>query len=419
MTERHESLPARALPTAFFVAGHLALVLALLVPALAPERIAGFFLHPRMLAVVHLVTLGWVTMSILGATYVVGPLALRMPLQARGPDWALFVGAVLGASGVIAHFWMDGFAGVAWSGGLLAAVFAGLAVRFLGALRRAKSPAAARVHVGLAYANLLLAAALGTLVAAHDKSRPLADVYAHAHLAVVGWATLMVVGVGYRLLPMFLPAAPPEGPLVWASAVLLEAGVLGLALSLWLGGTSAVFAPLLVAGIGAFLANVVRMLRNPRPAAKRLRRPDLGMLHAFQALLYLLACAGIGLYLAYAEGPRPRLHMVYGVFGLLGFLGQIVVGIAMRLLPIFAWTQAWAASGHATLPPNPHEMPVRALQYAALVLWSAGVPVLAWGLWGDVHAAVSAGAWMLLGGVLCAAANTARVLRVAFWRPRG
>jgi hypothetical protein len=139
------------------------------------------------------------------------------------------------------------------------------------------------------------------------------------------------------------------------------------------------------------------------------------MLHALQALLYLLACAGIGLFLAYADGPRPALHMVYGVFGLLGFLGQIVVGVGMRLLPRFAWTQAWAASGHATLPPNPHVMPVRALQLAALLLWSAGVPTLAFGLWADAHGVVSAGAWLLLAGVLGATANTARVLRVA-WR---
>jgi hypothetical protein len=269
--------------------------------------------------------------------------------------------------------------------------------------------------VGLAYGNLLLAAGLGIALAFQDKSRPLADVYAHAHLAVVGWATLMVVGVGYRLLPMFLPAAPPDGPLVWASAILIEAGVLGLALSLWLGGTSAVFAPLVAAGIGAFLCNAARMLRNPRPAPKQLRRPDLGMLHALQALLYLVSCTGIGLFLAYADGPLPQLHMVYGVFGLLGFLGQIVIGIGMRLFPMFAWTQAWAASGHVTLPPNPHAMPLRPLQVAALLLWSAGVPTLAFGLWGSGHAVVSAGSWMLLGGALCAATNTARVLRVA-WR---
>jgi hypothetical protein len=415
VTEPHESLPPRALPTAYFAAGHVALVLALLVPALWPERIAGFFLHPRMLAVVHLVTLGWVTMSILGATYIVGPMAMRMPMPARALDWVVFAATVLGAAGVVAHFWMDGYSGVAWSGGLLAAAFAVLAVRVIRALLRAKSPAAPRWHVGLAYGNLLLAAGLGIALAAANKNRPLADVYAHAHLAVVGWATLMVVGAGYRLLPMFLPAAPPGGPLVGASAVLIEAGVLGLALSLWLGGTSAVFAPLVALGIGVFLWNAVRMLRNPRPAPKKLRRPDVGMLHALQALLYLLACAGIGIFLAYAEGPRPALHMVYGVFGLLGFLGQIVVGIGMRLFPMFAWTQAWAASGHASLPPNPHGMPVRALQFAALLLWSAGVPALAFGLWADVHGVVSAGAWLLLAGVLCATANTARVLRVA-WR---
>jgi hypothetical protein len=58
----------------------------------------------------------------------------------------------------------------------------------------------------------LLAASLGVAVG-FDKLRDLLPgtsldhVLAHAHLAVLGWATMMVMAAGYRLLPMILPVA--------------------------------------------------------------------------------------------------------------------------------------------------------------------------------------------------------------------
>ncbi|MHC4931024.1 MAG: hypothetical protein ACYTGV_02390 [Planctomycetota bacterium] len=415
-----EILPPRLLPTVYFGAGHLALALALLLVALEPERVAGFFLHARMLMVVHLITLGWITTSVLGATYIVGPIALRMPMPARVLDWIICVGTLLGAAGVVAHFWLDSYAGVAWSGGLLGGVFLLMAGRVLRALKGARAPGAVRLHIGLAYGNIVLAALLGTLLAMQNKSRPLTEVYGHAHVAALGWAIMMVVGVGYRLLPMFLPAAPPAGPLPWASAILLELGVLGFVLSFFTDGLpTVIFALSFAAGITAFMINGVRMLFRRLPAPKKLRTPDIGLLHTGQALVYLLLTVAVGLFLAHSKQPRPDWFMVYGVFGLLGFLGQIILGIGMRLFPMFAFTEAWAGGGFVSLPPNPHEMPVRPLQYAALALWSAGVPLLAYGLFRDMHGIVSTAAWLLFAGTLAAGFNAARVVAIAFHRPSG
>lgn len=412
--------PPRALPLVYFAAGHVALALALLIPALRPESVAGFFLHPRMLVVVHLVTLGWITTSILGATYIVGTMALRMPLRATKLDWAVCFATIAGASGVASHFLLESYSGVAWSGGLLVVAFVAVTVRILRALAAAKGPLAVRVHVGLAYGNLCLAAVLGTLVAINRlgtilPGNHLPSVFGHAHLAFLGWGTLMVVGVGYRLLPMYLPAAPPAGVRVWATAVLLETGVLGLAASFFLFPAAApAFAATTAAGIAVFLRNVALMLRDRRPAPPKMRRPDLGMLHTLQAVFYLLLATGLGLFLAFDPVTRPDWIMVYGVFGLLGFLGQVILGIGMRLLPMFSWIESWTGSGFKELPTSPHDMPARPLQYASLALWTVGVPVLAYGLGADVVGMVGLGARLLLGGTLCAGANTVRVVRHAF-----
>ncbi|MFQ5845370.1 MAG: hypothetical protein ACE5JG_10335, partial [Planctomycetota bacterium] len=291
---------------------------------------------------------------------------------------------------------------------------------------RAKSPPAVRLHVGLAYTNLLLATLYGLLLAINKKDTflplpPQVTVFGHAHLAAVGWATLMVVGVGHRLLPMFLPAAPATGISLWASVLLLEAGTLGLATAFLIRGPTRLFAVLIAAGLAVFLFDVIRMRSRPRPPPPGLRRPDPGMLHALQSFFYLLLAAGVGLGLAFSGEWHPAWIMVYGVFGLVGFLSQIVLGIGMRLFPMFAWKAAWVGSDFKALPPPPHEMPARPLQVAGLGLWTVGTPLLALGLGADLPGVITAGAWALFGAAVLGGCNAARVLRHAFASrpPRG
>src|SRR6185503_7843074 len=74
--------PPRLLPVLYFGVAHVALALAFAAVAADPRGVSGFFYHARMLAVVHLVTLGWITASILGSLYLVGPIALRAEFPA-------------------------------------------------------------------------------------------------------------------------------------------------------------------------------------------------------------------------------------------------------------------------------------------------------------------------------------------------
>jgi hypothetical protein len=416
-------MPARWIPLLYFAFGHGCLAAALAELAFQPRSLAGFFYHPRMLAVVHLVTLGWISASILGAIYVIGPLAFRMPLPARLPDYAAFAGFAIGVLGMVSHFWMDLPAGMAWAAALVACTMSYVALRTLYHLVPAPVPLEARLPVALAFVNVIAAATLGVLVAV-DKVTPVLSVnhldavFAHAHLAVLGWGTMMVMGAGYRILPMILPAAMPRGPWVYASALLLEGGALGLFWGFFHGGSGlAASAVLVVAGIGAFLSRVAWMLRNRRPAPAELRRPDWSVAHAIQALACLIAACAMGLYLAAAERSETTLDvaLAYGVLGLVGFLSQIIVGVFGRVLPLFAWLWGFRDRAYAESPPALHGAPVRSLQGAAFVLWTAGVPLLAFGLASDRTALISSGALALLTAVGAGFANAATVL-ARLWR---
>jgi hypothetical protein len=420
------TMPARWVPLLYFALAHLSLATALAALVLEPRSLAGFFYHPRMVAVVHLVTLGWISASILGAIYMVGPLAFRMPLPARFGDYAALAAYAVAVVGLVGHFWMDLPSGMAWAAGLAATAMTCVAARVLLNLWAAPAPLEARLPMALAFMNIIIAAGLGVLLAINKVvvvlTAPHLDVvFAHAHLAAVGWATMMVVGAGYRVLPMMLPAAMPRGAWAFAGPILIEAGLLGLFWSFLRGGRLlGLFASVVVAGIGVFLSRVVWMLRHRRPAPAPLRRPDWGVAHALQALACLIAACGLGLYLAVAERSETTLALawVYGVLGLVGFLAQIIVGVEARLLPLFAWLWGFADRGYTNSPPSLHAAPSRLMQGVVFGLWTLAVPLLAFGLASNRIPLVSLAAAALLLAVVTGFANAIVVL-ARLWRYPG
>jgi hypothetical protein len=406
---------ARWPPLLYLGFAHACLATAFGVTAWSPSTVGGFYYHPRLIAVVHLVTLGWVSSSILGALYLVGPLTFRIALPGSWRDNVAFAAWAIAVSGVAAHFWLETLAGVAWAGALALAAMVFVTGRVLRRLPRAPVPIEARLPVMLAIANLLGAALLG-IALGFNKSRgflPVAQldaVIAHAHLAGLGWGAMMVMGVGYRMLPMMLPAAPPRGSGPIAATLVTEAGVWMLVAARLTGAgsrASASAAILCAAGIALFLVQAAGMLRHRRPPPTALPRPDPGVLHAAAAMVWLAISAALGLWLAVAPASEATLAgaLAYGVIALVGFLAQIVVGVAARLMPLSAWLWGFTEGGHRALPPSPHTALSRPLQVVTLALWTAGVPGLAAGLALDRHAWISGSAAALAVAVLLGGAN--------------
>jgi hypothetical protein len=415
-------MKSRVVPLLYLGTAHVSLALAFVLAALWPRAVAGFFYHSWMVALVHLVTLGWITFSIFGAIYIVAPLALRMEMPQRRIDYVAFGFAIVGLIGMVAHFWIAEYGGMAWSAGTVVCAILYMTARIARAVQQAKIQAAVKLHIVLACINIWIAAGMGLLIAI-DKvlhflpGYVLSNVFAHAHLAAIGWATMMVVGVGYRLLPMTFPSKMPPERSMYASAILLETGVLGLFVTLLIRSDWAVaFGIIIAAGLLVFASHVVWMTRHPVSKPAGAPRFDCGLLHAAAAGVSLGAATIIGLTLLVAS-PSPRLlhaAAAYGVLGLVGFLSQMVIAMEARLLPMVTWFWAYSASGFQTPPRSPHAMRDRSLQAVVFACWTIAVPSLAAGMFLESSRFVAVGAWSGLAGVLIATLDNAFVLANAF-----
>jgi hypothetical protein len=241
----------------------------------------------------------------------------------------------------------------------------------------------------------------------------LANVFAHAHLAAIGWATMMVVGIGYRLLPMTFPSKMPPDRSMYVSAVLLELGVLGLFVTLLVNSPLAVaFGLLIVAGLAAFATRVGWMRRHSVSRPVGASRIDFGLLHAAAAAASLGVAVTIGVALLLWPSSPRMLHAAaaYGVLGLVGFLAQMVVAMETRLLPMVTWFWAYAGSGYQMVPPSPHAMRDRWLQTVAFAGWTIGVPALAAGMALESAVLVATGAWSLVAAVAVGSLDNAFVI---------
>jgi hypothetical protein len=411
-------LPASGIPLLYFGFAHLSLAAAFGVMAVRPDLPAGFFHHPRMIAVVHLVTLGWISGSILGAFYIVAPLALRMPLRPGWLDRAACGSFVAGAIRMVSHFWIGEYSGMVWSALLVTAAVLHVAARALAGLRQAPVPWPVKLHVSLAFVNMIAASVFGMVVGMNRlfgwlSWAPVSSAFAHAHLAAIGWAMMMVVGLSYRLIPMIVPAAMPTRSSMARSAVLLEAGLIVLVIALVRGSAwTAAGALLIVAGLASFVREVRAIVAHRLPPPAALPRPDWATWQTHAAFFWLLLAAALGCVLSLplpAEWVIP-LGWTYGTAGLVGFLAQIVVGIQGRLLPLHGWYRGFEAGGMRPPAVSAHALASPAMAKFVFFAWLAGVPVLAAGLVAGSLIAIAAGSVLLLAAV---AVNAAQMITVA------
>lgn len=413
-------MPSSALPAAYYALAHAGFALALLTLVVVPSLPGASFYQPRLVAIVHLLTLAWITGSILGSLYIVGPLALRIPMVARPADWVGFACFAAGTLGMVSHFWISTYGGMAWSAGLVIPAIVRVGWLLWRGLAQSTAPGGVLLHVGFAFVNILAAAALGILIGL-NRSRgfmelsPLSAMFAHAHLAAIGWAVMMAVGLSYRLIPMMLPAAMPTGRSLALSALFLESGLLVLAVAL-LSGSEWVLAGtlLIIAGLVSFVVRIRLALRHRMPRPPALPRRDWSTWQTHGAFLWLVVAAALGITLSTDAGGESRLTLmwIYGVAGLVGFLGQIVAGIQGRLVPLYAWYRAFAAK---SAPPErgANELPNPRFALPIFISWSLGIPLLAWGASTENALMIRLAALSLLGAITLGAAYLRHMLRTA------
>ncbi len=388
--------PSATLPLRFTAVGFAALLLAVGWLWRELSVLAAYHYSPAAVAVTHLVVLGWLLSTTMGAMYQLVPVALETQLFSEQLARWQFVLHALGVAGMVWTFhtwnlkqvghWGSVFAlGIGlfaynlartlcrvkqWSvvataiaaalGWLCFTVLVGLSVVAGKCLSTA--PSAQQGALGVL---LLLVQAAGTFM---SRFLPLGAMHAHAHAGLVGFFVMLFVGVSYKLVPMFSISEVQSRLRAGGSVALLNLGLAAtfpalLGQSRWKLAGAAV----LVGGLGLYLWELRAILKVRKRGSL-----DWGMRYFLTAVALLVPTGLLGLMLAQPGLEWTEFHgqleNLYGFLGIFGVLTFGIVGMLYKIIPFQVWFRVYSARIGLGRVPALGEMYSARLQ--ALGYWS-------------------------------------------------
>ena len=344
---------------------------------------------PQTLVVVHMVTIGWLSLLLCGALFQFVPVLVAKPLLHERLVLPSLVALVAGLVSLLCGFFhlaagdavaavLLGLAGVVLPAGFLLALFV------LGAtLWNARPlPLPARfVAVGLAC--IAATAGFGGLfalaLAGHVTSPALLDLRAvsvpvHATAGFGGWLTFTAVGVSYRLLPMFMLAPDHERA---TGRVVLHAGSAALFLAVvaapaeaLVSGTSVAFllaGMLALVALAAYAADLSFFYRMRKRRVVELNSK--AALGAF-AGLYLSTLLLLALW---ATGTLERHAGALVYLVAFGWLSGLGLSQLYKIVPFLTWLECYGPVMGRKPTPRVQDLVVERRDTAWFALYFASV----------------------------------------------
>ena len=414
---RPGSGPSPLVPLAYLVCAAVAFVVASTGVAWLGPELAGHYYHPRLLALTHTVTLGWVTLAIMGASYQLIPIVLERPIWSeRLARWKLAILAIA-VTGMVAHFHLG-----TWPGLAAAAALAGVGIALhLGnvamSLRGFTQWTFTARLVVLGYGGLALTTSFGLALAINRVWPFLPEAFfpilhAHVQLALLGWVAPMILAVAARVYPMFFLAPAPRRwhsfLQLWGLAAGVPAVVVGL---LGVPGVLVVGALAVALAAGAHAAWVCEMVwGRKRPGL------DWGLRFVLTATAFLVPAAMLGVAMAADRVAGPRVALAYALVTLGGWVSLTIVGMMLKIVPFLVWYQVFSPRVGREPVPTLAQLSWPRAEGLAYGLLTAGVVLVAAAVFFGEAAWIRAAGAVLGLGALAFAAALARVLGRMFAR---
>jgi hypothetical protein len=440
------SAPSIALPLGFVLTGLLALCSGIVWLVLQPGLLAAYHYNQYVIAVTHLFVLGWICSVVMGAMYQLVPVALETRLYSQKlARWQFALHTV----GFIGMVWMFNAWNMKQVGhfGCVLAIGVGLFVynitRTL--LRVPKwNVTATAVSAALAWISLTIlvglslaaakctyssepgsspTGAVGVVVGglrsvagflAHFDS--ISAMHAHAHLGGVGCFTMLIVGVSYKLVPMFTLSELQSRRRAACSVALLNIGLAGSFVAILLRSPlKLAFALIVIAALTVYGWELAAILR-----ARKRRTLDWGIKYFLTAIVLLAPLSLLAVVLSWPGLPlnsfTGQLENLYGFLGLIGVITFAIIGMLYKIIPFLVWFGCYSREiGRARVPSLPELYSAR-LQALGYWTYLAGFATTSVAILASHESAVRAGCALLALSVATLAVNVARML-THFFKP--
>ncbi len=321
------------------------------------------YFNPNTLAITHCMALGWGTMMILGASHQLVPVLIEGKLYSNVLAYISFVFGAIGIPLLIYGFYFFNLGWPAQSGGILinAAVITYL-LNLAVSMVKSKKENVHAVFIFTASLWLLLTTLLGLLLLYNFTAIILPKdslhyLSLHAHIGIIGWFLLLVMGVGSRLIPMFLISKYNNTKLLWVIYGLMNGSLLSFILSfLFLNTTAFYFIPvtamllvLLLFGYYCYSCYKQRIRKKVDEQMKITLTSVMMLLIPLIFLIIIIASLLLGTV-------NTKMVLLYGFVIFFGWITAIIFGMTFKTLPFIIWNKVYHLHAGLGKTPNPKDL---------------------------------------------------------------
>ena len=347
----------------FYLYAALSFLVATILLFFSTSAFAGHYFHPEILAITHTMALGWGTMIILGASHQLVPVLIEGRLISTTLAYSCFAFAATGIPMLVYGFYFFNMGWPAQCGGILvnAAILSYLVNLALSMINSKKE----NVHAAFVFTAalwLLLTTLVGLALVCNfsDIILPNGSLHylpLHAHIGIIGWFLLLVIGIGSRLIPMFLISKYSNTKLLWVIYTLINTGLLIFiilfmyfpAASNYLIPVTAILTALILFGYYCYSSYNQRIRKQ---VDEQMKISFLAVIMMVLPLILLSAIIGLIIF----NTQNTRLILIYGFVVFFGWITTMIFGMTFKTLPFIIWNKVYHMRAALGKTPNPKDL---------------------------------------------------------------
>jgi hypothetical protein len=346
----------------FYLYAAIAFLICTVVLFFSVPAFTQHYSHPHILAITHIMALGWGTMIILGASHQLMPVLIEGSLYSTRLAYSSFILAATGIPMLVYGFYVFDMNWPAkWGGRFILLSVLCYVINLAVSMKKSKAKNIHAVFVFTASLWLFLTAFLG-LALVYNFTYPflpkesLAYLPLHAHIGIIGWFLLLIIGVGSRLIPMFLISKYTNSKLLWLIYVLINGGLLFFLINFLYSPKGSYNIP-----IGALLLALILFGKYCYSAYnQRIRRQvdeqmKISLLSVMMMLLPVIFLVSITGWLL-ADKLNAQMVLIYGFIIFFGWITVIIFGMTFKTLPFIVWNKVYHQKAGLGKTPNPKDL---------------------------------------------------------------
>ncbi len=358
--------------------------------------------NAKVLAITHTMALGWGTMMILGASHQLFPVLIEGKLHSNLLAYLSFIFGAIGIPMLVYAFYSFNFGLAAQLGAICVnlAVISYLSNLTISIVQSKKH----NVHAVSAFTAViwLLVTTFVGLLLVYNFQTPIftqASIHylsLHAHLGIIGWFLLMIIGVGARLIPMFLISKYENQKTLWGIYGLINVGLISYIIIFIYGANPlASLIPAALVGAAVLLfGHFVYKAYQKRIRKKVDEQVKTSMLSV--ALITIPLVIIICVIFVFSTLGHQKFVMLYGFTIFFGWITAIILGMTFKTLPFIVWNKVYHDIAGLGKTPNPKELFKNNIFIANVISYLLGFLILSFGIISTNVIALNMGAVLLL-----------------------